>query len=78
MRDEEALDFATFIPRRDLDFMYRACCWESLTEMIRYIDIEDIHKSYALLGFTAFGTNELAFSIVEIFLYSLPFTSSTN
>lgn len=50
-----------FVLRRDLLFMFRAFSWESVTEMLKYIGIEDVHNSYALLGFTAFGTNELHF-----------------
>ena len=49
--------------RRDLFFLYRAFSWESLTEMLKYVGLEDVHNSYALLGFTAFGTNELFFSM---------------
>ena len=31
--------------------------------MLKYVGLEDVHNSYALLGFTAFGTNELLFSM---------------
>lgn len=41
-------------------FLYITFSWESLTEMMKYIGIKDVHNSYALLGFTAFGTNELS------------------
>lgn len=47
--------------RRDVLFIYRAFNWESLSEMEKYIGIEDVYKSYAVIGFKAFGTNELYF-----------------
>lgn len=50
-----------FVLRRDLFFIYRTFSWESIGEMMKYIGIEDVYNSYALLGFTAFGTNELFF-----------------
>ena len=53
--------FHYFVLRKDLFFLYRAFSWESLTEMMKYIGIEDVYNSYAMLGFTAFGTNELYF-----------------
>lgn len=58
--------FHYFVLRRDLLFLYRAFSWKSLDEMLNYIDIEDVHSSYALLGFTAFGTNELHFPMISM------------
>ena len=52
-----------YVLRRDLFFLYRAFSWDSLSEMLKYIGIEDVNNSYALLGFTAFGTNELFYSM---------------
>lgn len=56
--------FYYFVQRRDLLFLYRAFSWDNKTEMLRYVGIEDINNSYALLGFTDFGTNELNFPMI--------------
>lgn len=53
------IGYLYFVLRRDLLFLYRAYSWETLSEMLKYIGIEDVHNSFALLGFTSFGTNEL-------------------
>ena len=39
-----------YVLRRDLFFLYRAFPWESLTELMKYGSLEDVHNSYALLG----------------------------
>lgn len=53
-----------FVLRHDLFFLHRTFNWESMSEMMKYIGIGDVHNSYALLGFTAFGTNELSHSFL--------------
>ena len=46
---------------RDFYFMFRAFAWNNRQEMMRYIGFEEVHNSFALLSFKAFGTNELYF-----------------
>ena len=48
------LGYRYFVLRRDLLFLYRAYSWEDMSEMIKYLGLEDEVNSYALLGFFLF------------------------
>eukprot|EP00172_Hildenbrandia_rubra_P002175 Plantae.Rhodophyta-Hildenbrandia_rubra.ctg2863.p1 GENE.Plantae.Rhodophyta-Hildenbrandia_rubra.ctg2863~~Plantae.Rhodophyta-Hildenbrandia_rubra.ctg2863.p1 ORF type:complete len:400 (+),score=35.73 Plantae.Rhodophyta-Hildenbrandia_rubra.ctg2863:217-1416(+) len=48
--------FLYFVLRIDLWTLFHMHFWETLMELLRYIGIEDLKNSYALLGFTAWGT----------------------
>ena len=53
------LGYQYFVLRRDLLFLYRAHSWEDMTEMIKYLGLEDEVNSYALLGFSCLRINEV-------------------
>ena len=53
------LGYQYFVLRRDLLFLYRSYSWEDMSEMIKYLGLEDEVNSYALLGFSCLRINEV-------------------
>lgn len=53
------LGYNYFVLRRDLLFLYRTFSWATLSEMIKYLGLEDEVNSYALLGFSDLNINEI-------------------
>ncbi len=56
---EEAWDIQYFVLRKDLLYLYRTFLWDDLSEMMKYLGLEDEVNSYALLGFSSLRVNEV-------------------